>query len=79
MKCDCANPREYEEPEVEKRINAGLKKITSPDGWLELYQCKYCGSYWEKYYQYPEAQGGGPSSLRKVTPEYAKVKYGIRT
>jgi hypothetical protein len=79
MKCDCADSKEYDEPDVEKRIRAGLKKVVSPDGWLVLYQCENCGSYWEKYYKYPEAQGGGPSSLHRVTPEYAKEKYGIRT
>ncbi len=77
MSCDCADPREYKEPEVAKRIDAGLKKITSPDGWLELYQCEHCGSYWEKYYPYPESQGGGPSRLHKVTVEYAREKYGV--
>jgi hypothetical protein len=78
MKCKCSNEQELKEPNVEPRIKEGLKKVKElVNDWLTLYKCDYCGLYWEKYYPFSSAQGGGPARIRKITKEYVKEKYGI--
>lgn len=79
MNCKCSDEEEFKEPNVEPRIKEGLRRVTTSMGsWLTLYRCDYCGLYWEKYYPFSEAQGGGPTRLRKVSNEYAMEKYGIQ-
>ena len=79
MKCNCSREEEFKEPHVEPRIKGGLRKIaTLQGGWLTLYKCAYCDSYWEKYYPFSEAHGGGPTRLRKISNEYAMERYGIK-
>lgn len=75
--CVCSDQKRVEEIGPEE-FTKGLSKIKiDPKDWSILYQCRECGSFWEKYYPYGEHHGGGPASIRKVTKEQAKEKYAI--
>ena len=69
--------------EVTKRIEFlvknVLKKISaSPDGWDTLYQDPEDERYWEHLYLQSEMHGGGPPSLKLLSPAEAKKKYAIK-
>jgi Immunity protein 27 len=56
-----------------------LKKIAISKqwgAWETLFQDPDDGRYWEQTYPQGEMQGGGPPSLKCLSREQAKAKYG---
>jgi len=56
-----------------------LKKITISKqwgAWETLFQDPDDGRYWEQTYPQSEMHGGGPPSLKCLSREQAKAKYG---
>lgn len=49
---------------------------TDSSGWEALYKDPYDGRYWELTYPQSELHGGGPPTLRFISDESAKSKYG---
>jgi hypothetical protein len=54
-----------------------LRNIKTDDtGWNTLYEDPEDGRYWELTYPQSEMHGGGPPSLRTLSKEEAKSRYG---
>lgn len=54
-----------------------LQRITTDSsGWETLYKDPHDGRYWELIYPQSELHGGGPPTLRYISDESAKSKYG---
>lgn len=60
-------------------LTAGALKHLADDasGWSSLFQDPADGRLWELYYPESEIHGGGPPSLRNVTPLQASAKYSF--
>ena len=50
---------------------------TDESGWDSLYQDPTDGRFWEHTYPQSHLHGGGPPTLRNLTPIEAKEKYGL--
>lgn len=71
-----------QENEVNKRIDwlieNHLQRLASDDsGWEVLYQDPTDNRLWELTFPMGEMQGGGPKSLKNISPLQAKEKYSI--
>jgi hypothetical protein len=55
-----------------------LEKLKTDDsGWDVLYRDPEDGRYWELTYPQSEMQGGGPPTLKYISEEAAKSRYGM--
>jgi hypothetical protein len=62
---------------IEWLISSQLNEIVSDySGWETLYRDPNDGRSWELTYRYGYMHGGGPPSLRVLSPEGAREKYG---
>ena len=75
--CNCKE--EYEiigHREVKNKINISLIKIgMRGTGWIDLYKCKSCKTFWEKSYPEGVRHDVGPPHLKKVDNEYIVKNY----
>ena|SRR5688572_8086782 len=56
-----------------------LRKVAMSNqwgAWETLFQDPDDGRYWEETYPQSEMHGGGPPTLRSLSEEQAKAKYG---
>ncbi len=62
---------------IEVLVKSHLKQVgVDQSGWDKLYVDPLDGRLWELLYLNSEMHGGGPPSLRVVSLEEAKDKYG---
>ena len=63
---------------IRELIRSELRKVAADEsGWDVLYQDPADGRYWERIYPQSEMHGGGPPTLRNISVEDAKKKYGL--
>lgn len=63
---------------VDQLLSTHLEKVGhDASGWDTLYRDPADGRYWELVYPQSELHGGGPPTLRTVSPDEARSKYGI--
>lgn len=78
MKCSCLEDKILKNTKMSEKITSDLKEIKKAmGGWLTLYECLKCETFWEKHYPHSELQGGGEPELHQVDAKYVKEKYGI--
>jgi hypothetical protein len=59
-------------------ISNVLVKVGDDDsGWVTIYKDPLDGRYWERSFPYSSSHGGGPPTLKCLTPEEVRKKYGI--
>lgn len=62
---------------IKRLIREDLTKLGGDaSGWDVLYFDPVDGRYWELLYLESHVQGGGPPTLRWISPDEAKRKYG---
>ena len=63
---------------IERLVSTYLEKVgCDASGWDTLYRDPANGEYWELVYSQSELHGGGPPTLRKVSLDEARSKYGV--
>lgn len=63
---------------VDQLVSTYLERVGhDASGWDTLYRDPADGRYWELIYPQSELHGGGPPTLRKVSPDEARSKYGV--
>jgi len=62
---------------IDQLVEAHLREVArDASGWDVLYVDPSDGRYWELVYLESHLQGGGPPTLRHLTAEAARSKYG---
>lgn len=54
-----------------------VRLMSDWSGWDTLYQDPTDNRFWEHTYLHGEMHGGGPPTLRNITQDEARQKYGI--
>lgn len=62
---------------IEQLIESDLREVACDgSGWDILYMDPSDGRYWELTYPESQLHGGGPPTLKQLTKEEARNKYG---
>jgi Immunity protein 27 len=63
---------------IRELIQKRLQKIAvDSSGWETLYQDPQDERFWELSFPHGEMQGGGPMTLRVLSDDSARLKYGL--
>ena len=63
---------------ISELIQKRLQKIAvDSSGWETLYQDPQDERFWELSFPHGEMQGGGPMTLRVLSDDSARLKYGL--
>jgi len=62
-----------------ERLTDGILTFVAPssDGWECLFRDPSDGRLWERTYPQSEMHGGGPPTLRLISPEEARRRYPL--
>jgi hypothetical protein len=63
---------------IERLVRDELDEVARSDaGWTTLFVDTNDGRFWERTYPHGDWHGGGPPTLKRVSNEYVRAKYGL--
>ncbi len=72
MPCQCLNVQRLSGNQADDYVKKHLRLVKHDTvRWEGLFRCPETGTYWKQWYPWPEAHGGGPPELTRISEEDA--------